>query len=527
MVVAVEATRAPATWRDPWRVACSSGRPLSRSRTTLPETTMAPSTTMPTANASPAREMTFRLRPMRSSATKVAHRHTGMVAAIKQRHAPLAHEPPHHDERQQGTDDQVLGEQVHRAADEERRVEGLLDPQAPRLERSGTQFRNCGLHRIERRQYVRTVGAEHLHADGGIAVLVREVRTLRRTDFDGRDVGETHRAAIAPGEHLGAELLGTEAPGKAQRVLAATHGELTTGDIGGGRCAAGDVRDADPEGGRARKLEGDVHFIGRSAVDVDGCDARDRLQPRAHRVFDEATLFLDRTGAAGQQLHKEPRQRLIGVPVGPPRDSCGRSASRGSGGSRLRRPIASTSAFFISVPRAKRRLRLAPPTKALPSISSTPGSPCMTFSSGSRSSDSTSSGEAVRHPVWICISGRLMSGNSCSGRCARLRNPSSSTNTAMTITAIGLSLDQRRVSIAQAPVARKCMRAWMLLPGPEFERRIAPRRSPRATWRNPGTRRRRQLPVLPGRASGAAAAQRVAVPLSGAFRTSLPPRSAP
>jgi hypothetical protein len=46
----------------------------------------------------------------------------------------------------------------------------------------------------------------------------------------------------------------------------------------------------------------------------------------------------------------------------------------------------------------------------------------------------------------------------------------------MTITAIGLLLDQRRVSIAQAPVAGKCMRAWMLLPRLGFERRIAPRR---------------------------------------------------
>ena len=92
-VVAVEASSAPATWRAPVLVASSSGIPPSRSRTTLPETTIAPSTTMPTANASPASEMTFRLRPQRSSTTKVAHRHTGMVAAISSvtRHSRMNH----------------------------------------------------------------------------------------------------------------------------------------------------------------------------------------------------------------------------------------------------------------------------------------------------------------------------------------------------------------------------------------------------------------------------------------------------
>ena len=135
----------------------------------------------------------------------------------------------------------------------------------------------------------------------------------------------------------------------------------------------------------------------------------------------------------------------------PPSETLGRSASRGSGGSRLMRPITSTSAFFMSVPSAKRSFTCAWPGKALPSISSTPAMPCKTLSSGSRSSDSTSSGDAVRQPAWIESSGLLMSGKSCSGRRPRLKRPTRPTNTAMTMTPIGLRLDHFRLSTANAP----------------------------------------------------------------------------
>jgi hypothetical protein len=110
--------------------------------------------------------------------------------------------------------------------------------------------------------------------------------------------------------------------------------------------------------------------------------------------------------------------------------------------------MTSTNAFFMSVPRANRRLRLAPSANALPSISSTPPSPCITFSSGSSSSDSTSSGEAVRQPIWIESCGRLTSGKSCSGSRLRLSMPTRPTKSATTMIATGLRLDQLRLSMA-------------------------------------------------------------------------------
>ncbi len=48
----------------------------------FPETTIAPSTTMPTANASPASEITLRLWPVRCSAVNVASRQIGIALAM-------------------------------------------------------------------------------------------------------------------------------------------------------------------------------------------------------------------------------------------------------------------------------------------------------------------------------------------------------------------------------------------------------------------------------------------------------------
>jgi hypothetical protein len=94
----------------------------------------------------------------------------------------------------------------------------------------------------------------------------------------------------------------------------------------------------------------------------------------------------------------------------------------------------------------------------LPSSSSTPGMPCSTRSTGSRISDSTSSGDAVAHRVLTVIMGRSMSGNSCSGKRARLSPPTNATKTASTTIATGLRVDQFRDSMlnerAAAPASR-------------------------------------------------------------------------
>ena len=82
IVVKVEASNAPATWRVP-RLAASNGiLPDSRSRTMFSATTTAASITMPTANARPASEITLRLRPVSSSTMKVASNEIGIAEAI-------------------------------------------------------------------------------------------------------------------------------------------------------------------------------------------------------------------------------------------------------------------------------------------------------------------------------------------------------------------------------------------------------------------------------------------------------------
>ena len=81
-VVAVDASSAPQTWREPCREASVAGRPFSRRRTMFSSTTIAASITMPTAKANPAKEMTFRLRPAAFNMMNVASREMGMAAAM-------------------------------------------------------------------------------------------------------------------------------------------------------------------------------------------------------------------------------------------------------------------------------------------------------------------------------------------------------------------------------------------------------------------------------------------------------------
>ena len=237
----------------------------------------------------------------------------------QQRDAPFAHEPPDHDQCEQGSDEQVLGQQPHGAANEQRRIEGLLDPEPVGLECSRAQLRDRGFHRIERRQHVGAVGPEYLNADGRVAVLVAEELACRRSDIDGGDVRQAHGPAVAPRQHQRAELLGREAAGETQRVLTPPDIELTTGHVGGAGGAVGHIGNNDSEGGGARQVERDAHVVGRTRVDLDGRDARYRLEPRAHRILDEASLRLDRTRGPGKQLHEEPGQGLVGIAVTPER----------------------------------------------------------------------------------------------------------------------------------------------------------------------------------------------------------------
>ena len=81
-VVAVDASSAPQTWPEPCSEASVGGNPFSRRRTMFSSTTIAASSTMPTAKASPASEITLRLRPAAFSTMNVASREMGIATAM-------------------------------------------------------------------------------------------------------------------------------------------------------------------------------------------------------------------------------------------------------------------------------------------------------------------------------------------------------------------------------------------------------------------------------------------------------------
>jgi len=71
----------------------------------------------------------------------------------------------------------------------------------------------------------------------------------------------------------------------------------------------------------AGQIECYTHIVGGTRVHVDGCDARNRLQSRAHGIFNESAVGFDRPWRPRQQLHEEPGQRFVGVVVAAERDA--------------------------------------------------------------------------------------------------------------------------------------------------------------------------------------------------------------
>jgi hypothetical protein len=102
-VVSVAARTAPNTSRAPSSAACSGDLPSSRCRNTFSSTTIALSTTIPTAKAMPARLMTFTLRPMATMNTTAPITEIGIDSAMipalrndrrKRSNTSTAREPP-------------------------------------------------------------------------------------------------------------------------------------------------------------------------------------------------------------------------------------------------------------------------------------------------------------------------------------------------------------------------------------------------------------------------------------------------
>ena len=80
-VVAVDASNAPHTWVAPFSAASSDGTLFSLKRTVFSSTTIAPSSTIPIANASPASEIMFRERPASCNTRNAVNRQIGIATA--------------------------------------------------------------------------------------------------------------------------------------------------------------------------------------------------------------------------------------------------------------------------------------------------------------------------------------------------------------------------------------------------------------------------------------------------------------
>ena len=89
IVVRVEATIAPLTWRVPVRALSSSLRPFSRRRTIFSSTTMALSTISPIPRANPPKLIWLRVKSLKNSRPKVAMIEIGIDRAMMKVVEPL------------------------------------------------------------------------------------------------------------------------------------------------------------------------------------------------------------------------------------------------------------------------------------------------------------------------------------------------------------------------------------------------------------------------------------------------------
>ena len=121
-VVRAETSTAPHTSDAPRRAASRAGIPSSRSRKMFSSTTIAASTTMPTANARPASEMTLIDRP----SAAIAHERPDDGDRNREHHGdrrpPRAQEDEQHDGREEAADIDVLLHEIEGGVD----VHGLV-----------------------------------------------------------------------------------------------------------------------------------------------------------------------------------------------------------------------------------------------------------------------------------------------------------------------------------------------------------------------------------------------------------------
>ena len=317
--VTVLASSAGQTCFAPASVASMRSRPCSRCCAMASSMTMAVSSDCPTPKARPASEITLSVRSNTYSITSVTVRQIGMdrpTSSVARRSRTKYQSTAH---RQQDAREQVAGDHVDGLVDEHRGIERLRDRQAHLLELVVAHERDLRLHGIERVENVGVVLLHDLDADGGVAVLQREIRAVAAFHLDRGHVAETHRSAVAPFEHQVRELVDLVAAGEAHRVLAPADVDEAAGHVVGVASHLRDARNLDAELGGARRIEHDLQLFLRAEVDAHIRDPGNGLDAVAEQLLDLPAVVVDGPCRAGQQLHEEPGQACCWVRCHRPR----------------------------------------------------------------------------------------------------------------------------------------------------------------------------------------------------------------
>ncbi len=191
----VETNAGTAICCAPSRMACRISLPMARLRSMFSISTVASSTRMPTASASPPRVMMLSVSPM------AAKREDGTEDGERNRNrdddggTPVAEEEQNHHRRQRRRQQRLVQHALNGGAHEQRLIEQRADLQLrrQRLRRQGDDFLDSG-DDLQRGGLAVLVNR---HQSAAVAVLAHDVGLRRKAVADVGHVAHVERGAVA------------------------------------------------------------------------------------------------------------------------------------------------------------------------------------------------------------------------------------------------------------------------------------------------------------------------------------------
>ena len=306
-VVRAETSTAPHTCEAPRRAASRAGTPSSRSRKMFSSTTIAASTTIPTANARPAREMTLIDRPRAAIATNDPTMETGIASTTVSRRPSRAQEDEQHEGREDAADVDVLLDQIEGGIDVHGLVVDLPEGEPGLVDGARRELRGGGPQPVHGLDDVRADLPLDAHregrgaevADPGAGLLVREAHIRDVPDGEPRDPSR-RRVPHRSKEHPAHVFDRLDRPLGADHVPALAFLDLARADRGVGRAQTG--KDLAHRQAVLREPEGvdlGPKLAPAGAVDVRPAHPGDPLQPLLDHVLHELAERVDRPVVAG------------------------------------------------------------------------------------------------------------------------------------------------------------------------------------------------------------------------------------